>query len=129
MAQCRWLVKEVLPPRKQLMALSATYSETLLQELEALMTDPRHVMLCGDTVSLLGVKQFFQELPGDFCTTLPAPASDGQQTYEQTCMRPQRSPQHVQGRGIGHTCGVRTEICGPPLCTCLVQQSWARRIC
>lgn len=93
MAQCRWLVKEVLPPRKQMMALSATYSETLLQELEALMTDPCHVMLCRDTVSLLGVKQFFQELPGDSCTTLSAPTSDGQQMCEQAGMRPQRGTQ------------------------------------
>ena len=34
------------------------------QELDGLMEEPHHVMLCPETVSLLGVKQFYQELPG-----------------------------------------------------------------
>ena len=33
-------------------------------ELDALTEEPHHVMLCPETVSLLGVQQFFQELPG-----------------------------------------------------------------
>ena len=28
------------------------------------MEEAHHVMLCPETVSLLGVKQFYQELPG-----------------------------------------------------------------
>lgn len=58
------MAKEVLPKRKQVLALSATYSPALLAELDGLMSEPHHVMLCPETVSLLGVKQFFVELSG-----------------------------------------------------------------
>lgn len=33
-------------------------------ELDGLTEEPHHVMLCPETVSLLGVKQYFDELPG-----------------------------------------------------------------
>lgn len=71
----RRVVKSVLPARKQVVALSATYSEALLAELEGLMTEPHHVMLCRDSVSLLGVKQFYQELPGALSRPLHASLS------------------------------------------------------
>ncbi len=61
----RYVAKEVLPLRKQVLALSATYSPGLLEELDGLMAAPHHVMLCPETVSLLGVSQFFVELPGE----------------------------------------------------------------
>jgi hypothetical protein len=57
-------VGEVLPKRKQVIALSATYTPPLLAEVESLMAHPQHVMLCTDTVSLLGVRQFYSLLPG-----------------------------------------------------------------
>lgn len=59
----RYLAKTMLPKRKQVLALSATYPPALLAELDDLTDEPHHVMLCPETVSLLGVKQFFHQLP------------------------------------------------------------------
>lgn len=61
---CRW-IHDVLPKRKQVLALSATYTPALLSQLEELMREPRRVLLCPDTVSLLGVRQFYSLAPGE----------------------------------------------------------------
>lgn len=42
------------------MAFSATYTPELLAELEPLMKRPQRVMMCEETVSLVGVKQFYR---------------------------------------------------------------------
>ena len=54
----------MLPKRKQVLALSATFTPALLSDLESLMDRPQRIMLCGDTVSLIGVHQFYSLLPG-----------------------------------------------------------------
>ena len=41
------------------MAFSATYTDELLENLEPLMKRPQRVMTCSETVSLLGVAQFY----------------------------------------------------------------------
>lgn len=55
----------MLPKRKQMLALSATYTPALLTQLEELMHEPRQVLLCPETVSLLGVRQFYSRAPGE----------------------------------------------------------------
>ena len=47
-----------------MLAVSATYTPALLQQLEALMTQPQRVLLSPDTTSLLGVRQFYSLVPG-----------------------------------------------------------------
>lgn len=49
----------MLPERKQVCAFSATYSKTLLRDLEQLMRSPQKVMLCESTTALQGVRQFY----------------------------------------------------------------------
>ena len=44
--------------------MSATYTPALLEQLEALMTQPQRVLLSPDTTSLLGVRQFYSLVPG-----------------------------------------------------------------
>ncbi len=46
------------------MAFSATYTDELLSDLEPLMKRPQRVMLCAETVSLEGVRQFYVLVPG-----------------------------------------------------------------
>ena len=60
----RW-IHDVLPERKQVLALSATFSPALLSQLEELMHEPRRVLLCPETVSLVGVRQFYSLAPGE----------------------------------------------------------------
>lgn len=55
----------MLPKRKQMLALSATYTPALLSQLEELMHCPRKVLLCPESSSLLGVRQFFCRAPGE----------------------------------------------------------------
>lgn len=61
---CRQVLERA-PQKKQIMALSATYSPESLATLAELMTQPRHVMLCQSTVALLGIRQYFQEIAYD----------------------------------------------------------------
>lgn len=56
-------IYDALPERKQVLAFSATYTPSLLEDCEALMEDPKRVMLCDDTVSLKGVRQYHVLLP------------------------------------------------------------------
>lgn len=44
-----------LPKSRQVLALSATYTKPALDRLHAMMSNPQHVFLCQDTVSLMGV--------------------------------------------------------------------------
>ncbi|EFJ49376.1 hypothetical protein VOLCADRAFT_59362 [Volvox carteri f. nagariensis] len=64
-----WIYDQ-LPKRKQVLAFSATYTSELLADLEPLMRRPQRVMMCSETVSLLGVKQFYALVAAD-----PAAAS------------------------------------------------------
>jgi len=48
----------------QVLALSATFSAEALAGVEALMRRPQRVMLAPDSVSLLGVRQFYALVPG-----------------------------------------------------------------
>eukprot|EP00955_Chlamydomonas_euryale_P055772 356209-Chlamydomonas_euryale.AAC.2 len=67
------------------MAFSATYSEALLADLEPLMKRPQRVMLCPESVSLAGVRQFYVEVPaaaaaaagGPGCCDLNSTGRDG----------------------------------------------------
>eukprot|EP00798_Chlamydomonas_sp_ICE-L_P008552 gene8552-33985_t len=52
-------IYDQMPRRKQVMAFSATYTKDLLDDLEPLVKKPQRVMLCEETVSLVGVKQFY----------------------------------------------------------------------
>jgi ATP-dependent RNA helicase DDX20 len=49
-----------LPPRRQVLALSATYTPAALAELRAMMRQPQEVRLCEETVALLGLHQFYR---------------------------------------------------------------------
>ena len=42
-----------------MLAISATYTPELLEDLEPLMKRPQRIMLCSETVSLSGVRQFY----------------------------------------------------------------------
>lgn len=42
------------------MALSATYTPSLLEDLEPLMKRPQRVMLCEESVALQAVSQFYR---------------------------------------------------------------------
>lgn len=50
----------LLYPMLQVLALSATYTPELLADLEPLTKRPQRVMLCEETVSLKGVRQFYK---------------------------------------------------------------------
>ena len=63
----------MLPKRKQMLALSATYTPALLSQLEELMRQPRRVLLCPDSVSLLGVRQFYSLAPGEALLSFKSP--------------------------------------------------------
>ena len=52
-----WIYNQ-LPPMKQVMALSATYPETLAKTLTNLMRDPKHVRLDTASQVLLGLDQY-----------------------------------------------------------------------
>lgn len=54
---------EALPAQRQVLALSATYSRDTMAQLRALMRLPAEVLLCEDSVALLGVRQLYQLLP------------------------------------------------------------------
>ena len=43
----------------KVLAFSATYTPELLEDLEPLMKRPQRIMLCSDTTSLEGVRQFY----------------------------------------------------------------------
>ncbi|KAF5829366.1 hypothetical protein DUNSADRAFT_16187 [Dunaliella salina] len=57
-ADVTWIY-DLLPRRKQVMALSATYTPALLEDLEPLMKRPQRVMLCEESVALHAVSQFY----------------------------------------------------------------------
>ncbi|XP_064633186.1 uncharacterized protein LOC135491331 isoform X2 [Lineus longissimus] len=60
--QINWIYS-TLPDNKQMVALSATYPEYLANHLTAYMRNPTFVRLNTLDPALLGIKQFYQELP------------------------------------------------------------------
>ncbi|MEW5310630.1 MAG: hypothetical protein WDW38_002409 [Sanguina aurantia] len=70
-----WLYDQ-LPRRKQVMAFSATYTPELLAELEPLMKRPQRVMMCEQSVSLVGVVQFYRLVGGEQAPR-PQPQQEG----------------------------------------------------
>ena len=52
-----------LPRGRQVLAVSATFSEAALATLHALCDSPRELRLCRGDAALLGVRQLFVELP------------------------------------------------------------------
>ncbi len=69
--------------------MSATYTPALLEQLEALMTQPQRVLLSPGTTSLLGVRQFYSLVPGNYilvrlarCDSLGLPSF----SVERSCM-------------------------------------------
>lgn len=65
----------------QVMAFSATYTPELLADLEPLTKRAHKVMLCEETVSLRGVRQFYQLLdaPGEGGVVVAAAASEAEE--------------------------------------------------
>uniref|UniRef100_A0A8C9VDE5 RNA helicase n=1 Tax=Scleropages formosus TaxID=113540 RepID=A0A8C9VDE5_SCLFO len=57
--QINWIYSS-LPPSKQMLALSATYPESLAQHLARYMTDPTFVRLNPTDPSLIGLKQYYR---------------------------------------------------------------------
>ena len=53
-----WIVKK-LPQRKQILALSATYTPQMLDIMKSYMNQPQFILLSPDTPSLEGVKQYY----------------------------------------------------------------------
>eukprot|EP00873_Tetraselmis_striata_P041722 jgi/Tetstr1/461986/TSEL_007059.t1 len=63
-----WLKQSLPAQQLQTLALSATYTPEMLEQLESWMVEPQRVMLCEETVSLKGVKHFFVQMdapPGE----------------------------------------------------------------
>ena len=50
----------------QMLAFSATFLEAALQALERLMPDAQRIFLAPDSISLLGVQQFYVTLSGEW---------------------------------------------------------------
>ncbi|KAL4648395.1 putative ATP-dependent RNA helicase DDX20 [Arapaima gigas] len=57
--QINWIYSS-LPPSKQMLALSATYPESLAQHLARYMTDPTFVRLNPTDPGLIGLKQYYR---------------------------------------------------------------------
>ncbi|GIL45498.1 hypothetical protein Vafri_2724 [Volvox africanus] len=74
-----WIYDQ-LPKRKQVLAFSATYTPELLADLEPLMRRPQRVMMCSETVSLLGVKQFYELVPAEPVAELESCRRSGDST-------------------------------------------------
>ncbi|XP_078676643.1 uncharacterized protein LOC144913680 [Branchiostoma floridae x Branchiostoma belcheri] len=60
--QINWIYSS-LPDNKQMVALSATYPESLAQHLQVYMRDPTFVRLDVQDLSLKGIKQFYSVMP------------------------------------------------------------------
>ena len=58
----RSTIMEYLPPRRQTLVFSATFSASLESTLERLMHSPMRVRLDAETPSLLGISQFWCEV-------------------------------------------------------------------
>lgn len=69
------------------MAFSATYTPELLAELEPLMKRPQRVMMCEETVSLVGVKQFYR-LVGEAQPPMAAEQQQGANESSSTATSP-----------------------------------------
>ncbi|KAK9768541.1 hypothetical protein K7432_000752 [Basidiobolus ranarum] len=59
-----------LPPKKQSMAFSATYDNELLEKINRFVNMPQYIMLCSDTPSLEGVRQFYEIVPSEGNSTV-----------------------------------------------------------
>ncbi|KAJ8047400.1 putative ATP-dependent RNA helicase DDX20 [Holothuria leucospilota] len=62
-ASVNWIYHQ-LPENKQMLALSATYPESLAQQLTNYMRDPTFVRLNPRDLTLQGIKQFYKIVPG-----------------------------------------------------------------
>jgi superfamily II DNA/RNA helicase len=62
---------QALPQRKQVIAVSATYTPELLNIVRGYMRDPQEVRLVKETASLKGVRQFYQVVGGAVVGTSP----------------------------------------------------------
>ena len=56
------LVIEAVPPARQILALSATYSPLSLEHLRALMRRPQEIMLCSESTALIGVTHYYYDI-------------------------------------------------------------------
>ncbi|KAH7619074.1 hypothetical protein Ndes2526B_g06027 [Nannochloris sp. 'desiccata'] len=51
-----------IPVTRQILALSATYTPTVAEQLKGLMHQPHEVMLCAETTSLLGIAHYYKAI-------------------------------------------------------------------
>ena len=58
-----------LPVTRQILALSATYTPSVAEQLKGLMHQPHEIMLCAETTSLLGIAHYYKKIT--------APGGDG----------------------------------------------------
>ena len=55
-------VIDALPPKKQFLALSATYTAPTRTLIASLMTSPRHILVSSNTTSLLGITHYYMDI-------------------------------------------------------------------
>jgi superfamily II DNA/RNA helicase len=53
-----------IPQSRQILALSATYTPSIAEQLKGLMHQPHEVMLCSTTTSLLGIAHYYKNVDG-----------------------------------------------------------------
>jgi len=51
-----------IPVTRQILALSATYTPSVAEQLKELMHQPHEVMLCAETTSLLGIAHYYKDV-------------------------------------------------------------------
>ena len=85
-------------------------------ELDALTEEPHHVMLCPETVSLLGVKQYFDELPGMACMLL---------AWWTTVLLHHQCAQMATRAATLHVADVCSDLCSLPV----HQRAWRAQSC
>jgi ATP-dependent RNA helicase DDX20 len=86
---------EAVPPKRQLLALSATYAPAALQQLRGLMGGrQQEVLLCCEDTSLLAVRQCYRMLPA------PDTACEGAHQQQQQQQQQQQAAAASEG-GFG----------------------------
>lgn len=98
------LCHPIITALPQVLAFSATYTAGLLGDLEPLMKRPQKVLLCEETVSLQGIRQFYRLVSGPEEGSLEQPAGShaasstaaNMQQQEQDQPQQPPPPQHQQ---------------------------------
>jgi superfamily II DNA/RNA helicase len=94
----------VLPSRRQMLAVSATFTKDLLEYLETIMHKPSMVSVVKDSVALKGVRQFFLDVLPAEDNAQGAPA-EGQGQRKVSTVLAGRDKLKSRMQGLGMRCG------------------------